>query len=324
MHGYEQGRLDLPFVGHCTFGKRPPCLDWDALDAEVAVLGVPYDMGTQYRAGARFGPRAIREASTLFSFGHGGAYDHEDDVGLPGARRGADRGCGRRRHRPHRHRGEPSQRRGGGAPDPRARRHAGRARRRPRGQHPLHPRLRRRAADPSRADRRPSRFRRRAPRRARGPRQSDAPRRRAGARQRADPARHPQRLLDRARGLRGRQAARLHDPLGAPVPPARPRGRPGADPGRASATTSPSTSTPSTPRSRPAPGRRATAASSTGRSLEFLQGLAARGEVVGIDLVEVAPAYDPSGITAILAAQLLLNFLGFIFHERSKGRPASG
>ena len=25
-------------------------------------------------------PRAIREASTLFSFGHGGAYDFEDDV----------------------------------------------------------------------------------------------------------------------------------------------------------------------------------------------------------------------------------------------------
>ena len=27
-----------------------------------------------------FGPRGIREASTLFSFGHAGAYDHEDDV----------------------------------------------------------------------------------------------------------------------------------------------------------------------------------------------------------------------------------------------------
>ena len=26
------------------------------------------------------GPRAIREASTLFAFGHAGAYDHEDDV----------------------------------------------------------------------------------------------------------------------------------------------------------------------------------------------------------------------------------------------------
>ena len=44
------------------------------------MLGIPLDMGTQYRAGARFGPRAIRDASTLFSFGHSGAYDHEDDV----------------------------------------------------------------------------------------------------------------------------------------------------------------------------------------------------------------------------------------------------
>jgi agmatinase len=41
--------------------------------------GAPFDFGTQFRAGARFGPRAIREASTLFSFGHAGAYDHEDD-----------------------------------------------------------------------------------------------------------------------------------------------------------------------------------------------------------------------------------------------------
>ena len=73
-HGYESGRLDLPFVGHCTFGKRPIATDWDKIDADVAVLGIPYDMGTQYRSGARFGPRAIREASTLFSFGHGGAY----------------------------------------------------------------------------------------------------------------------------------------------------------------------------------------------------------------------------------------------------------
>jgi agmatinase len=79
-HGYESGRLNLPFVGHCTFAKSPPVLDWDAIDADVAVLGAPFDMGTQYRAGARFGPRGIREASTLYSFGHDGAYDHEDDV----------------------------------------------------------------------------------------------------------------------------------------------------------------------------------------------------------------------------------------------------
>jgi agmatinase len=92
-HGYENGRLDLPFVGISTFGKRPICTDWDKLDADVAVLGAPFDFGTQFRAGARFGPRAIREASTLFSFGHAGAYDHEDDATyLPGDVRIVDMG----------------------------------------------------------------------------------------------------------------------------------------------------------------------------------------------------------------------------------------
>ena len=78
-HGYETGRLNLPFVGISTFAKRPYVSDWSNIDADVAVLGAPYDFGTQFRPGARFGPRAVREASTLFSFGHGGAYDHEDD-----------------------------------------------------------------------------------------------------------------------------------------------------------------------------------------------------------------------------------------------------
>ncbi|BBU30773.1 SpeB arginase/agmatinase/formimionoglutamate hydrolase SpeB [Burkholderia sp. THE68] len=79
-NSYESGRLNLPFVGHCTFAKSPVCLDWNRIDADVAILGAPNDMGTQWRSGARFGPRSIREASTLFSFGHAGAYDHEDDV----------------------------------------------------------------------------------------------------------------------------------------------------------------------------------------------------------------------------------------------------
>lgn len=79
-NGYETGRLNLPFVGHCTFAKSPVCLDWNNIDADVAILGAPNDMGTQWRSGARFGPRSIREASTLFSFGHAGAYDHEDDT----------------------------------------------------------------------------------------------------------------------------------------------------------------------------------------------------------------------------------------------------
>ncbi len=79
-HGYESGRLDLPFVGISTFGKRAYVADWSAIDADIAILGAPFDGGTQFRPGARFGPRAVREASTLFSFGHGGAYDHEDDT----------------------------------------------------------------------------------------------------------------------------------------------------------------------------------------------------------------------------------------------------
>ncbi|PUB13658.1 agmatinase [Yoonia sediminilitoris] len=84
-HGYASGRLNLPFVGIATFGKRPLVADWTAIDADVAVLGAPFDFGTQFRPGARFGPRAVREASTLFSFGHAGAYDHEDDCTYLGA-----------------------------------------------------------------------------------------------------------------------------------------------------------------------------------------------------------------------------------------------
>ena len=79
-HGYSGGRLNLPFVGISTFGKSPYVEDWDQIDADVAVMGAPFDFGTQWRSGARFGPRAVREASTLFSFGHAGAYDHEDDA----------------------------------------------------------------------------------------------------------------------------------------------------------------------------------------------------------------------------------------------------
>jgi len=77
---YDQGRLNLPFVGICTFGKYPYIEDWDKIKADIAVLGAPFDAGSQFRSGARMGPRGIREASTLFSFGHGGAYDYEDDI----------------------------------------------------------------------------------------------------------------------------------------------------------------------------------------------------------------------------------------------------
>lgn len=79
-NAYEKGRLNLPFVGFCTFGKKPICEDWDNIKADVAFMGAPFDCGTQWRSGARMGPRAVREASTLFSFGHSGAYSYEEDV----------------------------------------------------------------------------------------------------------------------------------------------------------------------------------------------------------------------------------------------------
>ena len=45
-HRYETGRLNLPLVGHCTFAKSTPMLDWDRIDADVAILGAPFDVGT--------------------------------------------------------------------------------------------------------------------------------------------------------------------------------------------------------------------------------------------------------------------------------------
>ena len=79
-NNYDQGRLNLPFIGICTFGKYPYIENWDSINADVAVMGAPFDFGSQFRTGSRMGPRGIREASTLFSFGHAGAYDFEDDI----------------------------------------------------------------------------------------------------------------------------------------------------------------------------------------------------------------------------------------------------
>jgi agmatinase len=55
--------------------------------------------------------------------------------------------------------------------------------------------------------------------------------------------------------------------------------------------------------------------------LELLQNVTKSHPIIGIDLVEVAPDYDPSGSTQILAAQILLNFLGFIFQARIDESP---
>ena len=36
-HGYEAGRLNLPFVGLCSFGKFPYQPDWGSIDADFAI-----------------------------------------------------------------------------------------------------------------------------------------------------------------------------------------------------------------------------------------------------------------------------------------------
>jgi agmatinase len=61
----KRKKMNLPFTGFPSFCKMPIWEDWSTVDADVAVLGVPFDMSTQVKPGARYGPRGIREASTL-------------------------------------------------------------------------------------------------------------------------------------------------------------------------------------------------------------------------------------------------------------------
>jgi agmatinase len=58
--------FDLPtYVGPVSFSRLPWVTDPTELRArgvDVAIVGAPYDDGVSHRSGARFGPRAIREA----------------------------------------------------------------------------------------------------------------------------------------------------------------------------------------------------------------------------------------------------------------------
>ena len=56
-------QLDLPHAGLVTFGHRPFLTEPEQLDSwqpDVAIVGAPFDISTTNRPGARFGPRAIR------------------------------------------------------------------------------------------------------------------------------------------------------------------------------------------------------------------------------------------------------------------------
>jgi len=85
---------ELPFSGIATFFKAPYLPAPTTADAEVAVVGVPWDQGTTSRSGARMGPRALRESSTMWAFqqDHEPLYDGEAGVELLGGVRWADSG----------------------------------------------------------------------------------------------------------------------------------------------------------------------------------------------------------------------------------------
>ena len=57
------GAHQQPFSGIPTFMRLPATRDLK--DVEVAIVGIPFDSGTSYRSGTRFGPRKIRESSLM-------------------------------------------------------------------------------------------------------------------------------------------------------------------------------------------------------------------------------------------------------------------
>jgi agmatinase len=65
MSRYKQldAKVIPRFAGVRTFMRAPHVTDLEGVDA--AVFGIPFDTATSYRTGARFGPEAIRSASVL-------------------------------------------------------------------------------------------------------------------------------------------------------------------------------------------------------------------------------------------------------------------
>ena len=79
----ENELAHLPYsTGSSSFCRALLVDDLDRLpgDTRIAFLGIPFDGGTLYRPGCRFGPGSIREASTVYgssAHGFGGFYDVE-------------------------------------------------------------------------------------------------------------------------------------------------------------------------------------------------------------------------------------------------------
>src|SRR5205823_10925486 len=65
--GLVRGHHITPMTDTPTFAVRPSFLGIEKSDpaAAICVAGIPYDLGTSNRPGARFGPSAIRQASRM-------------------------------------------------------------------------------------------------------------------------------------------------------------------------------------------------------------------------------------------------------------------
>ena len=69
------GKLVPRYAGPSTFARIPELRDVDSCD--VAIICVPFDAGTSYRPGARFGPQAVRQASRQLRTNYHPNYDVE-------------------------------------------------------------------------------------------------------------------------------------------------------------------------------------------------------------------------------------------------------
>tara|TARA_B100000965_G_C19500616_1_gene717280 strand:- start:79 stop:1038 length:960 start_codon:yes stop_codon:yes gene_type:complete len=63
------------YAGPSTFARLPELRDVEKCD--VAIVGVPFDAGTSYRPGARFGPQGVRQASRQLRTNYHPDYDVE-------------------------------------------------------------------------------------------------------------------------------------------------------------------------------------------------------------------------------------------------------
>lgn len=84
------GTIMPRYAGPSTFCRLPELRDVPYCD--VAILGIPFDSGTSYRPGARFGPQAIRQASRNLRTNFHPDYDTEPFKTLQVADAG-DVGC---------------------------------------------------------------------------------------------------------------------------------------------------------------------------------------------------------------------------------------